>query len=499
MICITIAQESRRFALVDMHNSARQCDLLEIRLDCFGMAPDLGELLENKPTPVIMSCRRQEDGGAWDGTDEERLALLRQCIVSEADYVEIELDVADEIPRMGSTKRVISCYFHAKSTAADIAETYAMAQAKDPDVIKLTTSARTPEAAWPFVQIMAKPPVPTVVHGVGKPGVMLTILGKKIGSPWTYAALERGMEAYPAQPTVRDLRDVYHYKEVEKGTRLIGVTGFHVGKVVGAHDREYYTVAGLNAAFKHHDLKARCLPLAVGGANIFRKIVDAVKLASVIVEPGHQDVLLEMAEEKHPTVTHAGLVDLLLHKNDKWHGYFSLAQAAVEALSLQLQKKNEVEKPVSDRVILIVGLNPVSRLVAADLNHRKANLIIASHDKDAAQKLAQELGCRFIPFEAIYRTNHDALIVGEDLGANPKASGAPLHPSLFKSGQIVMDLDAGVRSSPLLREATERGSTIVPPWEILVQDLELQMKLISGKSTPREVFLEALEELTEEG
>ena len=30
MICISINQESRRFALVDMHNAAKQCDL------CYG-------------------------------------------------------------------------------------------------------------------------------------------------------------------------------------------------------------------------------------------------------------------------------------------------------------------------------------------------------------------------------------------------------------------------------------------------------------------------------
>ena len=35
MICISINQESRRFALVDMLNAAKQCDLLEIRLDRF--------------------------------------------------------------------------------------------------------------------------------------------------------------------------------------------------------------------------------------------------------------------------------------------------------------------------------------------------------------------------------------------------------------------------------------------------------------------------------
>src|SRR3954462_6296773 len=89
MICISIAQESRRMALADMLNASRQCDLLEVRLDRFGKAPDVGELLPAKPKPVIMSCRRVQDGGEWQGTEEERMALLRQCIISKADYVEI--------------------------------------------------------------------------------------------------------------------------------------------------------------------------------------------------------------------------------------------------------------------------------------------------------------------------------------------------------------------------------------------------------------------------
>ena len=74
MLCISINQESRRLALFDMYNAAPQCDLLEMRLDRFGKSPEIGELLSNKPKPVIMCCRRPEDGGYWDGTEEERRA-----------------------------------------------------------------------------------------------------------------------------------------------------------------------------------------------------------------------------------------------------------------------------------------------------------------------------------------------------------------------------------------------------------------------------------------
>src|SRR5262249_464575 len=108
MICISIAQESRRMALADMLNAAPQCDLLEVRLDRFAKAPDVGELLTHKRKPIILSCRRRQDGGEWDGAEEERLALLRQGIVSKADYVEIELDVADQIRPFPPANRAIA-------------------------------------------------------------------------------------------------------------------------------------------------------------------------------------------------------------------------------------------------------------------------------------------------------------------------------------------------------------------------------------------------------
>src|SRR5471030_1831120 len=97
---------------------------------------------------------------------------------------------------------------------------------KKPDVIKLVTLARTPEEAWPLVQILAKSTVPTVVVGLGEPGVMLAILSQKLGAPWIYAALERGFESYPGQPTVSDFDTIYRLKDIERSTRLIGVTGF---------------------------------------------------------------------------------------------------------------------------------------------------------------------------------------------------------------------------------------------------------------------------------
>jgi 3-dehydroquinate dehydratase/shikimate dehydrogenase len=485
MICISIGQESRRFALADMVNAARQCDLLELRLDRFQKAPDLGELLAAKPRPIIMSCRRARDGGDWQGGEDERLALLRQCIISKADYVEIELDVADQIRKYPPSQRVIS-YTNLEGTPADIAAIYAEMQTKSPDVIKLVTKADTPEAAWPLVQILARPPVPTVVVGLGKPGVMLTVLGRKIGAPWAYAALERGMEVYPGQPTVHDLEAVYHFRAIDRHTRLIGVIGFS--------EQATATVAALNAALAHLALPARCLPLGLGHPRLFRKIIEAVKLAAVVVDEEHRATVLPLAKQLDAAAEEAQAVDLLLHKGEQWHGYCTLLPAAVAALEAALRARHPADQPLHGRVVLVVGATPLARAVAGAVKHQGGIVVVTSRDRAAAQQLAQALQCRHIPFEALYSTIHDVLIVcDEEKGEREgRTAEAGVHPGYLKPGMTVLDLAAGWQRSGLVQTAADRGCAVVQPRELWLSQLARQARLMTGKDVPREVLAGAV-------
>lgn len=484
MICISINQESRRLALVDLLNAARQCDLLEIRLDRFGKAPEVGELLAHKPKPVIMACRRTEDGGFWDGSEEERQAILRQCIISKADYVEIELDIADDIRRFPPAQRVIA-YTNLRETPPDILDIYEEAKTKHPDVIKLTTLARTPEEAWPLVQILARATVPTVVVGLGKAGIMLTLLGRRMGAPWTYAALERGMEAYPGQPTVTDLRTIYALDNIEKNTRFVGVTGFG--------EREVATVAGLNGVLAHQNLPFRCLPMGVGNMKLFRKVMDAAKLGAAVIDPSHQTDILEIGPELHGSAKAIGAADLLIHRGDAWHGFHCSSQAWVQALAEALKVRMQTDNPIKDRMVMIVGLVPSARILAREMQRLGANAILASYQRKAGQQLAQEIGCRCVAFEALYSTMHDVLVVcADEKGEGGKASG--LRASYLKPSMTVMDLTADFTPSLLLEEARLRGCNIVEPKGVFVQQLMIVAKLLTGKPVDQDVLLRSLPE-----
>jgi 3-dehydroquinate dehydratase/shikimate dehydrogenase len=481
MLCISINQESRRFALADMLNAGRFGDLLELRLDRFGKAPDVGELLANKPKPLIMTCRRTEDGGFWDGSEDERLAILRQCVISKADYVELELDIADDVRRYGTCKRIIS-YTNLKETPADIIDIYDQARAKNPDIIKLVTLARTPEEAWPLVQILAKSSVPTAIVGLGRANTMLALLGRKIGAPWIYAALERGMEAYPGQPTIDDLHAIYHVGEIQKSTRFLGI--------VGHGPRELALASCLNAAFAAIEMNLRCLPLEIGSLKTFRKLIDIAKLAGVVINNEHQESVLELEPTLHGAARTTKAVDLLVSKDDTLHGFHKGAKVWVSRLSEILRLRFGGNKPLKDRVVMLVGPGPSARLLAEEVKNEGGIAILASHQKTAGQEFAKESGCRHIAFEALYTTLHDVLVVCDREG--DKGKETTIHPGYLQPGIVVMDLTADLMPSQLLREAKARSAAVAPPVEIFLdQALELA-RMLTSKPIDRDVLARAI-------
>lgn len=141
MICVSIACGSHKRMLTELNDLAEAgIKLVELRLDFLRKMPDLGRLLPNRPIPVIVTVRRKQDGGLWSYDEEKRMILLRSAIISGADYVDIEADIAKSIPRYGTAKRLIS-YHNFEKTPEDLeALRNKILQETDPDIIKIAVT-----------------------------------------------------------------------------------------------------------------------------------------------------------------------------------------------------------------------------------------------------------------------------------------------------------------------------------------------------------------------
>src|SRR5437660_2534017 len=140
-ICVVIGRTRHKMVQIEIQEAARRgARLIELRLDFLAKAPDFKRLLDKKPCAMVATVRRPADGGRWSGTEEARQALLRQAIVSGFDWVDLENDVAEKIPRFGKVKRIVS-YHNMREVPPDLEKIYESMCKLDADVIKIAVRA----------------------------------------------------------------------------------------------------------------------------------------------------------------------------------------------------------------------------------------------------------------------------------------------------------------------------------------------------------------------
>ena len=144
MICVSIARGRHRHVMAEHRHLVQQgAKLVEFRLDYISGEINLRRLITDRPCPVVITCRREADGGKYTGTEEQRLRLLRTAIAEGVEYVDLEDDVAGSIPRFGKTKRIVSLHDFRK-TPDNLEEIHARLASLDPDIVKIATMANQP-------------------------------------------------------------------------------------------------------------------------------------------------------------------------------------------------------------------------------------------------------------------------------------------------------------------------------------------------------------------
>src|SRR5581483_10485841 len=106
------------------------------------------------------------------------------------DYVDLEYDAAEKIPRprFGKTKRIIS-YHNFKAMPDDLEEIARRMREREADVVKLACVAKSVTDASRMLEFVAhaNKDGPTIGIAMGSMGVFTRVLGAKFGAPFTYA------------------------------------------------------------------------------------------------------------------------------------------------------------------------------------------------------------------------------------------------------------------------------------------------------------------------
>jgi 3-dehydroquinate dehydratase/shikimate dehydrogenase len=481
MICITVTPESRTLAPADLLNASRRCDLIELCLDHFINEPNVGELIKMVDKPIMVSCRSEKEGGSWKGTEQQRIQLLREAIVAGPAYVELDLDIANSIPRFGKTQRVVS-FTSLNRPLTKIDEVFEQCWKAKADIVKFTWLTEDMDAAWPLLAAVTQQrEVPIVGIGIGRSGLTFSLLGRKYGSPWIYAALERGMEAYPKQPTVWQLKEDYRWDEIGTKTRFLGV--------VGSGDSENVACRVLNAAFQLMEKPIRCLPLVPGDLTKFPKMLEKMKINGLIVDPGYNGYLTGMATVKDELSEASERIDVLMEATNSWKGINTLFQA----IDQTGQAVTGQAEWTSRGSITVIGNSAMARGAAKFFVSKGAAVSVAGPSDNRAASIAREAGVRHVSWNAVHDNRTDTLVIA-DFGMECGTAKGQLNPMIIRERMTVVDLTVGMVGSAFADEASARGARYIDPMSVFATNLNLQFRQLTGRDLPEGSFQMGLAE-----
>lgn len=266
-------------------------DLIELRLDgCIDLSP---EALANitLPLPAVFTLRSAREGGAYTGTEQERLEMLERLAALKPAFLDVEAFVpADSIARIRRVSpetRIILSSHDFSGTPENLEGTLELMRAKAGGVIyKIAAMARnTPDALRMLLlcKKAAREGVELIGISMGEYGECTRILAPVFNLGLSYCPLDESTA--PGQLGAATLRGTYNFARLNKGTTVYGLLGDPVAQSVGHlyHNRKK-AKAGCDAVY----VKWRVAPseleesvalmkqLGVSGASVTMPLKEAV-------------------------------------------------------------------------------------------------------------------------------------------------------------------------------------------------------------------------------
>lgn len=476
MICVSIGR-TRHLMVVQEHKdlAERGAKLVELRLDWLQSLPELNRLIKDRPTPVVVTCRRKEDRGRWRGTEEQRLMILRQAIVAGVEYVDLEIDVAKSVPRYGKTKRIIS-YHNFEETPDNIASIHQQMTKLDPDIIKIVTMANTPGDTTRILRLVADSTIPTAGFCMGELGLPSRILCGKYGSPLTYATFSRDRELAPGQIVFEDMRDIYHYDEINRDTAVFGVVGDPIGHSLSPliHNTALRS-AGINAVYIPFRIPAETLASSLAD-------LDWLGVRGFSVTIPHKEAAAKFAHHCNPAVQAIGAANTLFRNElGQWEASNTDYDAALEAILVGLDPQHPDPAKLMGRKALVLGAGGASRAIALALVRSGAMVTISSRTHKRATALADELNCTHCSWENRGAVDPSVLVNCTPVGMHPNLDDSPFAENWLTPGMLVFDTVYNPETTLLIKHARQRECKVVTGIEMFVRQAARQYERFTGQ------------------
>ena len=167
-------------------------DYCELRADLWPGGPDGAiDAIARSPRPVIFTCRLLVEGGAFRGSESERVRLFDAARAHGAALIDVEMGSKLYTDGPPAGWPVLASFHDFNGPVADIPARIACAAARGATAVKIIPTARSVEDLVTLKLALASgPPIPTVLFAMGITGLPSRLLTLTWGGFLTYMGAE---------------------------------------------------------------------------------------------------------------------------------------------------------------------------------------------------------------------------------------------------------------------------------------------------------------------
>lgn len=211
MICTTIQNRTLEEIMNLLETSEPRIQMAEIRLDrCPLSIEEIEDLFSSSDTPLVATCRVADDGnGTWEEAEEK----LTAAVEAGAAFLDLEIEAPKEIGKRlrracteyGTTMIRSSHFFTGTPSDEVLRSTVEKCRKFGGEIVKIAAMAKSEEDVARVLGLysVAEPDdqrlYELIAFSMGEIGKASRLECLKLGSPFTYAALNENEVAAPGQ------------------------------------------------------------------------------------------------------------------------------------------------------------------------------------------------------------------------------------------------------------------------------------------------------------
>jgi len=495
-ICLCLTAKTIQRNLEILNKYRKFADMAELRVDC--LDSDEQHYIRSFPElagmPVILTIRRDVDGGYFSGGEGARIRMIARSLAYANDdsrynfaYVDLEDDFCvpslEEAARTFGTKIIRSCHY-LQGVPDNISEKVRTMQRSADEIIKMAVAVKTTGDVNKVYQASKEcKSNDKIFICMGHYGIFSRILAEKFGSFLTYSSALSEIEipGAPGQIDVKVLAELYRFRKITKKTKVYGVIGNPLKTTISPWF--FNTVFGLENS------DAVYVPFPVNSINDFFQLAKEFDIQGLSVTVPYKETVLSLLSKYSNMVQSIGACNTMYQCEEGWFGENTDCTGFSDSLLAFINKKHLKHLKVS-----VIGAGGAARAAAAEIYRMGGKAAILNRSAHKAKNIAAKYKFQWGGLDnqgiEIMSKYSDIIIQASPVGMDgyDEVYNDPLELYHFTGREAVMDLIYTPPLSPFLKRAAAAGCKTINGYDMVIRQACLQYAAFTGHEIPAQLL-----------